>query len=87
MSWISESNPNFDVSLYKDVMVAIEAQRNIFTREQQKLIDLKREHDNLRLTFPSSIVCGNRQEVHIMIVTSAKTKDAYITGEENDIKL
>ena len=87
MSWVQESNPNFDVSLYKDLMIAIEAQRNEFNREQQKLIDLKREHDTLRQTFPASIVVGNRKEIVINIVTSSKTKETFVTGEENDIKL
>ena len=87
MKFVTESNPNFDVSLYKDVMTSIEAQRDMFTREQNKLIDLKREHDNLRLTFPSSVVCGNRPEVTIQIVTSSKTKEAFASGEDNDMKL
>lgn len=86
MKFVTEANPNFDVSLYKDLVVTIEAQRNIFTREQNKLIDLKREHDNIRLTFPSSIVCGGKPEIEIQVVTSAKTKEVFSTGEENDVK-
>lgn len=44
-SWITEQNPNFDTKLYANLQVSIEAQRTNFTREQKKLIDLKREHD------------------------------------------
>lgn len=87
LSFITESNPNFDVSLYKDLMNAIEAQRNTFTREQNKLIDLKREHDTLLQTFPSSMFVGSRSTIEIQIVTSGKTKEAFSTGEENDVKL
>lgn len=32
---------------------------------QRKLIDLKRRHDDLRYGFPSSIICGSRDEVII----------------------
>jgi hypothetical protein len=43
MKWIQESNPTFDVSLYKDLMSSIEAERTGFFMEQKKLIDLDRE--------------------------------------------
>ena len=87
LKFVTESNPQFDAGIYKDLSAAIEAQRTVFTREQNKLIDLKREHDNLRLKFPSSLVVGSRPEIKIELVTSGKTKDVYSTGEENDIKL
>src|SRR5690606_5717075 len=45
MKWIQESNPTFDASLFKDVMQSIEAERTGFFKEQEKLIDIKREHD------------------------------------------
>ena len=54
MKWVQEANPQFDTSLYKTLMNSIEAQRTNFTREQRKLIDLKREHDNLLQTIPSN---------------------------------
>lgn len=87
MKWIQEHNPQFDSSLFKQLMNSIEAQRTLFTREQQKLIDLKREHDNLRQTIPSSFFVGSRPEVEITIVTSQKTDMTFSTGQENDIHL
>ena len=35
MKWIQEANPQFDTSLYKDVMDAIEQQRTIFRKAQE----------------------------------------------------
>jgi len=87
MKFVTESNSQFDVSLYKDLMSSIEGQRNIFTREQAKLIDYKREHDNLRQEFPSSIVVGGRPEIVVKIVTSDRTSQAFDTGKDNDVKL
>lgn len=87
MKWIVESNPTFDISLYKDLMDAIEGQRNGFLLEQEKLIDIKQAHDNMRKLFPSSVVVGGRPELVIVIIKSLKTKEAYSSGEENDVDL
>src|SRR3989338_395317 len=87
MSWVSEHNPQFDISLYKDLMRSIEAERTKFAREQSRLIDIKREHDNVRLTIPSSIFVGGRPEIQMQLVTSTKTDEVFATGKENDIDL
>jgi hypothetical protein len=84
MKWIQESNPNFDISLYANLQRSIEAQRTGFQAEQEKLIDMHREHQTMRKVFPSSIFIGGRPEVEITLITSGKTKDVYLTGEENE---
>ncbi len=87
MKWITESNPTFDVSLYKDLMVSIEAERAGFFMEQKRLVDLNNEHRIIRKTFPSSIFIGGRSDIQITIVSSATTKKVMETGEENDIDI
>ena len=87
MSWITEHNPEFDTSLYKDLMRSIEAERTKFAREQKVLIGIKEQHDNMRTRLPSSVFVGGRPEIEIQLVTSGKTKEAFATGEENDIDL
>lgn len=82
--WITEHNPSFPMDLYKDVSEAIESNRSEFLRVQKRLIDIKREHDNLRQKFPSSIIVGGRPELEIQVVTSSKTKRTFETGEENE---
>ena len=42
---LREQNPSLDVSLYKNIQVAIEAGRNDFTVKQKKLIDQKRQYE------------------------------------------
>jgi hypothetical protein len=85
--FINESNPNFDISLYKDLMNSIEAERAGFFMEQKKLIDLNNEHRIVRKTFPSNIFVGGRPDIEIVIVSSDATKKAMETGKENDIDL
>jgi uncharacterized membrane-anchored protein YhcB (DUF1043 family) len=85
--FITESNPNYDVSLLKDLSRYVEAGRLGFTNSQQKLIDLKREHDNMRTTFPSSLYLGNRKELDLNLVTSSRTEEVRSTGKDDDVDL
>ena len=87
LRFIQESNPNFDSSLYAKLASSIEGQRLNFQRAQQQLLDLKRSHDDVRLTFPGSLVCGDRAEILVQIVTSSTTTDSFLTGQENDVQL
>jgi hypothetical protein len=85
--WIQEHNPNFTPEMYKDLSIAIEAYRGKFSRVQQRLIDIKREHDNLRMKIPSCWFVGGKPELKITIVTSTKTESTFATGKEDDINL
>jgi len=85
--WIQEQNPNFSVEMYKDLADAIEANRAEFARVQMRLRDIKREHDNLRQKFPSSMFVGGRAELDIKLVTSTKTEKTFETGVDDDVDL
>lgn len=85
MSWITESNPTFDTKLFEKVSNSIEEQRTVFKRDQHKLIDIKREHDNALTTAPSSWFIGGRQPVQIAIITSARTTESFKSGAEEDV--
>jgi len=87
LSMITESNPNFDVSLYKDLMVEITVQRDGFFMEQKKLIDIDREHKLYRKTFPQSWFIGDGQDIGIIVITSEQTENIYKTGKEDNIEL
>lgn len=82
MSWIQESNPNFDASMYRNLSNAIEAKRTEFVREQKKLLSIKEQHDNLRLQVPSRWFVSD-DELEIQIITNQATEDAYRTGKED----
>jgi hypothetical protein len=87
MKWITEANPNFDTSLYKDVMDAIEGQRTIFSREQKKMLDIIREHSTLCKTYPGKWFISNTSEIEYTVVSSTKSKAAMETGIDDDTKL
>lgn len=85
--WIQEQHPQFSVEMYKTLTDSIEGLRAEFARVQSRLIDIKREHDVLRQRFPSTLIVGDRDELEITIVTSAKTKKVFIDGEENNVDI
>lgn len=89
VNWVQEQNPNFDMSLYKDLSQAVEAYRNEFKNVQTKLIDIKRENDNLRTMFPSSVVLMiiGQKELEMKLVTSSRTEKAFDTGVDDDVQL
>lgn len=85
--WIKEHNPNFSMEMYKDLSSAVEVYRGKFSRAQQRLIDIKQEDSKMHMKFPSNFFVGSKKCLDINIVTSAKTKNTFLTGEENDIDM
>lgn len=84
---VQEQNPTFDASLYKDLMVSIEAERNNFTREQEVMLDIIREHDNLIKKIPKNMFLSNKNPIEYKIISSSKTKETMKTGIEEDQKI
>lgn len=86
-SWVQENNPTLDSKVWTKMMNAIEAERTSFFRDQEQLLDIKREHDNLRLQPPSKWFVGDSTEIKVVVITSAKTEAVYAAGKEDDIEL
>ncbi len=87
VKWVKEAVPNVDNSLFKQLMNIIVAQRDGFKMRQKELLDLSREHNNCLTLFPSSIICGGRPPINIVIVTSTRTEDAFKSGKDDDTDL
>ena len=87
MKWIKEANPNFDTSLYKDVMDAIEVQRTQFMKAQERMLDIKRQHGTLCKTYPSRWFISNTSEIEYTVISSSKSKEVMESGKDDDTKL
>jgi hypothetical protein len=84
---VRESMPNVDSTTFQNLQNIIVAARDRFTGRQRQLIDIKREHDNLLMTFPSSLFVGGRGRLEITVVTSTRTEETFRSGQDNDIDL
>jgi hypothetical protein len=82
MKWIQEANPEFDASLYKDLMNSIEGERNGFFIEQKKLIDMQKQHRDMLVVFPKKVILKNREAIEIVVLKNAVTKEAFTTGND-----
>lgn len=89
MDWTKEAVPSFDSSIYKQINNIVVGSRDDFTKNQQILVDLSRQHNQFIQKFPTNIYCGilGIKPIEIKLVTSTKTDKAFETGKEDDIKL
>ena len=87
MKWVTEQNPNFDTSLYKDLMQSIEVLRSEFQRSQETMLDLIREHNTLCTTYPGRWFISNTTPIEYTVVSSTKSKVVMDTGIDDDVKL
>lgn len=87
MKWVTEQNPQFDQSIFKDLMQSIEALRSEFETEQKKILAIKEQHDNLRERFWSHIFLGNEPELEYQMITSTQTQEVVKSGKDDDIDL
>lgn len=85
MKWIKEANPNFDSSLYKDLMSTIDIKRTEFMNTQNRMIDIIREHKNLCITAPKCWFVTDKSDIDYTIISSTKSKTTIQTGIEDNV--
>jgi len=92
IQFITEHNPNFDGSLYRQLESAIEAGRTSFAADQQQLIDKRRQYENVlggtRALFVN--VWFGFPHIDLTkydIVTSVQTEKAFQDKKADEIQL
>lgn len=86
-SFFTQAGINLSPDLFKQLMITIESQRESFDRDQKKLVEIKRMHDNALTTIPSSWFVGGRPELELKLITSDRTEEVFSEGKDNDISL
>jgi uncharacterized protein YneF (UPF0154 family) len=84
---INRINPKLSSSIFKQTMTVIEGSRKEFLNNQKQLVDIKREHDDIRQTWPGSMICGDRPELEITVITSTRTNTVFKDGKDDNIDL
>ena len=87
MKWIQESNPEFDTSLYKDLMQAIEVQRMYFNQAQTRMLDIIRQRETLIELIPAKFFISNKSKIDYTIISSTSTQTVVQTGIDDDVDL
>ena len=87
MKWIKEANPEIDASLYKDLMQAIEIQREHLNTAQTRMIDVIREREALIESYPSRWFISNKSQIEYEVISSTRTKTVMGTGLDDDIEM
>lgn len=84
--WVTESVPNIDASMYKQLVNTLTASRDSWTARQSELVDLSREQKGMFAKFPDNVILSifGRKPTDIVVVTSSATKEAFRSGEDND---
>lgn len=86
---VREVVPNIDTTTFNNLQNIITGSRDAFTMRQTELLDLKREHEKILRTIPSSIICSmfGRKSIDVTIITSTKTDEVFKTGKDDDVNV
>lgn len=87
MKWIQEANPEIDASLYKDVMQAIEIQREHLHTAQTRMLDVIREREALIESYPSRWIISNKSKIEYEVISSTRSKTVMETGLDDDVEI
>ncbi|MNK86384.1 hypothetical protein D3C87_1062950 [compost metagenome] len=87
MKWITESNPQFDTSLYNRLAVTIESKRGEFKNAQTELLDVVRNYNTFISVFPNRLFLSGKQRLEAKLILSTRTNKAIDSGVDDDVKL
>lgn len=81
---VHEAVPNVDIKTLQNLQNLIAGARDSYATQQTALLDIKREHDNVRTMMPSSLFVGGRPELMAVIVTSTAVEQAFDTCKDDN---
>ena len=83
MKWIQEANPEFDTSLYGQLMNSIEMQRTSFTSAQTRMLDIINQRAALIESYPSQWFVKIKTPIEYTVISTSATKRVMETGVDD----
>lgn len=87
MKWIQEQNPNFDTTLYKDLMQAIEVQRVRFDNAQQRAVDIIKQREAYIEKMPARFFITNKSKIEYEVISSTRSKTVMETRIDDETEM
>ena len=83
MKWITEHNPEFDSSIYLNLMRSVEKYRGLFAVEQTTMLDIIRQHTDLVTMEPSSWFIKRKYLIEYTVISGTETKAIMESGVDD----
>ena len=83
MKWVQEANPNFDTSLYSQLINSIDLQRGSFAIEQVRMLDIINQRAALIESYPSRWFIRIKSGIPYTVISATATKDMMASGVDN----
>lgn len=87
MKLVVEQNPNLSPTMYTRVMDAIQIERTNFTKQQERMLDIIREHTTLCDKIPGKWFIKNKTAIEYTVISSTRAKQVMTTGIDDDVNL
>lgn len=87
MKLIVEQNPNLSPTMYTRVMDAIQIERTNFTTQQERMLDIIREHNTLLNAPISGIFIKNKKPIDYTVISSTRAKKVMESGVDDNVNL
>lgn len=89
MTWVKEAVPTTDLSIYDHLMNIITGSRDTWTMKQTELVSIAEQHNKLLVTQPQGFVLSllGHKPINPTVITSARTEEAFTSGQDNDTSL
>lgn len=87
MKLVVEQNPNLSPQMYSKVMDAIQIERTNFTKQQERMLDIIREHSTLCNKIPGKWFIKNKSAIEYTVISSTRAKEVMKTGIDDNVSL
>lgn len=89
MTWIKESVPNVDLTIYDKLMNIITGSRDTWTMKQTELVSIAEQYNAKLAVFPGNFFLPMMgfEPIEPKVITSDRTEEVFAESKDNDTDL